>query len=514
MNEEVTQWDFGGFNPRFLGVSLRFGSPATYKVFRQYLESDEVSTALGQEASRVEIAIRSVLDHEIRHYHDSLISPYGAIAFRHRLEAMVDGMQALNCARDLKGTCVPSPLLRWVLMNEEGRALQLREWNSAVPCPQGGVWVPPGIPHRTQEYFYDWEPRVADTSGLPTERQFELFLDAAVHAYLDLSVMTSTKGATGFLPCHFFEVTALTSQVQAILQSQGLMPALEFLRFLLDSPLPYADLWRRFLQLGLLVEKQKRADVDEGSLVLAALPDVMNLGVWCLLGSYERERLEASPAKRFDRLLRFLVEDYKNPMNHTTVIEDLWAHWDQGTGVIAWKDSLKSLLVYGERGLRRIATLKREWGGDMSVPRHAETVLETYTEEQRSVVGYLLESPELFADLNIYLNQAQGRLPIPLLRVELDGFCIPISTISGPNLRYVTRFEHEGETYTNRYVIDPGVLQRSKADDFMDAALRVESMAQWCDAALANLSIPWETQVAARAGLEDITGKRLLMIVG
>ena len=194
------------------------------------------------------------------------------------------------------------------------------------------------------------------------------------------------------------------------------------------------------------------------------------------------------------------------------VIPDLWAHWDQVTRVIPWRDSLRALLVYGQRGLRRIASLRKECGVDVAVPRLAETVLEMYTEEQRGVVGHLLESPERLVDLDTYLNHGEG-LPLPLLRVELDGFGIPVSGLSGPNLRYSTRIDHEGDMYTNGFVVDPGFRQRTNAEGFIDAALEVELMVQRCDAVLSNTSVPSEIHSAARADLEEITGKRVLLIV-
>jgi hypothetical protein len=312
MSAEIIQADFGGFNPRFVGISLKLNSYEAFQILYDFLTSEAPPS--GEPSSLQEIATKSVLDHEIRHYHDFLISPYSSQLFRMRLQALVNGVQALNRMPQLEANCLPAPLSRWLVMGEAERAAQLEDWRvftQSSGCPE---WRPVVVPFRSGEALLtDLPPMIADIRRLPVQQQFDLYLEVAVRGYLRIEQITQGFGDTArhpeLRPCNVYEATALTAQIVSIYQSQGLLPAVQFIKYLLESNLGYALLWQRFLQMALLLEKQRHPGIDEGMLVFNALPSIMVMGVWCLLGNYQLESTKACPTVRFENLLLHLVEN-------------------------------------------------------------------------------------------------------------------------------------------------------------------------------------------------------------
>ncbi len=495
---------------------MHLRSPEAFAAFQEFFSVEKPTTSAGKHSAISEIAIGSVLDHEVRHYHDSLISPYGAHAFRARIAAVLNGVQALRLAGDVEGTCVPAPLMRWVMMDEPGRAGQIQDWNACSPPTRGASWVPVSIPNRSLHDFAKLTPGTVRVTHLSEQEQFELFIDGAMRGYFELAVLSAGsrqyKDATGILPAMFFEVTALTTQIQSIFQGQGLIPAIQFVGFLFDSPLPYAKLWSSFLQLALLLEKQRRPDVGEEELIFVALPTLMTLAVWCLLGSYELEELHAAPAARFGALATYLLEQHTDSQNHSEDVASLWDHWDDKTSVVGWRAASASVLEYGKRGLERFTSARGKWEGDETVPALCESILRSYLQEQELMVRKLTQHPEDLVLPQVYANSVED-LPWPLLRITLDGFAIPIDDIALPVLKCVREYRKDGIRLSDDFVLSIEVAAGKKPRSYIDDVIEFEKIIIWCDVAMSDHSVPWGDLETAQRGVEGITRKRLFRIV-
>ena len=98
----VLRNDYGGFNPRFIGLTFLFDSPDDYNFVASSLtevpESEVDRRAAMSDLHR--IALMSVGDHQNRHYVDFLLSPYSMAIFRMRIQALINGLQAIDTFRE------------------------------------------------------------------------------------------------------------------------------------------------------------------------------------------------------------------------------------------------------------------------------------------------------------------------------------------------------------------------------------------------------------------------------
>src|SRR5450755_1996275 len=104
------QMDFGGFDPSFLGVTIRFGSAGAWNAYQDLSESELPSIPPDPDEAFERLSIASVLAHETRHFHDFFLSPYSARVFRWRVSALASLMQLMPLLIEDEANCMPLPL--------------------------------------------------------------------------------------------------------------------------------------------------------------------------------------------------------------------------------------------------------------------------------------------------------------------------------------------------------------------------------------------------------------------
>src|SRR6185436_20958930 len=110
------QMDFGGFDPSFIGITRYFGNPRVWQFNQEFTRSQNPVSVLSipHEQAFEALATVSVLSHEIRHFHDFLLSPYQANLFRLRIQSLVNLLGIAPYI--LKGediNCLPVPISKW-----------------------------------------------------------------------------------------------------------------------------------------------------------------------------------------------------------------------------------------------------------------------------------------------------------------------------------------------------------------------------------------------------------------
>src|SRR5215831_8876937 len=91
---------FGTFNPRFYGVSILLGDKDRLAFVDRYAEAKDPAEWAKGGTSLSGVSTVSTIDHERRHFHDFLLSPLGTITMGLRMQASINGFQALvACAR-------------------------------------------------------------------------------------------------------------------------------------------------------------------------------------------------------------------------------------------------------------------------------------------------------------------------------------------------------------------------------------------------------------------------------
>jgi hypothetical protein len=503
------QADYGGFNPRFLGISLFYDSPDSYNAVASYLTSD---ADIDRSADLHSIILRSVGDHEARHYTDFLISPYSFAVFRLRLMALVNGVQALSYARDVHGTVLPVPLTRWALLDEHQRAAVCADWEEAL----GERAEPVPIAERTiDELEANLAPQVAPIGHRSQAEQFGLTAEAAMRAYVRIDQLTNGFAATPehpyLRPAYIHEASALTVQGAAIHRGQGLSETIEFVKFLTNSELPQATMWQRHLELAMLLERLQSS--DDAS--LAAIRRMLTITVWCMLGAYSQDGRAACPASRFSRLIAGFMSDPRDgswscDVDDPDSVERMWDFWDDRLGSTSWRFTLSDLLESGPRAVMSYERLIASWQDSPTLPRLALDALEMALTDQERLISAFRTDPCVLAVAERYVNDERGVLPQPDLRLELRGFGTKIDP--SQHGRAITRRTPMGEVYASGFVSPMGSPTPARLKQ-LDRKLELESRMEWCDLAFSTLSVPDRIIASARRGLEELSGKRVLQIV-
>ena len=116
------QQDFGGFDPSFLGVTIRFGSDRSWQIYENAVESAEplpIPAGNSSEETFETISITSVLSHEVRHFHDFFLTSYSAYLFRLRIQLLLNILELLPRLTESDGhyNCVPIPISKWCVLS-------------------------------------------------------------------------------------------------------------------------------------------------------------------------------------------------------------------------------------------------------------------------------------------------------------------------------------------------------------------------------------------------------------
>jgi hypothetical protein len=405
----TAQTDFGGFDPAFFGVSVHFTSVHALELLQEFRASPTpLPVAHLPPLERFEaLSLFSVLDHEVRHFHDSLLAPYGAFVFLKRIEMLVNLLEVLPYVLDERlnpgANCLPVPLARWWRWDNAAR----ERWLSQLPPREDGKpWTPVNVP-----LFVDGEPSVGPMAGarsLATLDQTLRVVMKARNRIHDLTFNPNTvRGALSLQPWQLFELTGLCVQLQSLWQMYG--P--EEVQFFADSVVadrqsPYAFVLRLVQRLS----EKVGTEVNWGIASLVA--------TWCLFGSYERDQWSACPSMRFVKVWDLISRE---GIDLDEDIETLYDHWSAQLGVSTVREAVEeSRKVYA----RIPAMLERQISGiegSYVSKAHAEFLIRVTTAVARSsaaMADAFLDDMASYVSPYAYLRTVK-RYVNPLLRVLL-----------------------------------------------------------------------------------------------
>ncbi len=514
MAESIVQADFGGFNPRFPGVTVKVGSEAALRAFHEYVRAPAGRVPAGD--SLEEIALLSVLDHEVRHYHDALLSPYANTVFRLRLQSVISGVQAMVIAREVDGELLPVPLARWITTPADARVACVEEWQALLAARSSAV----ALPVRTlEELLAAAEPGVLSIADAAVADGFQAAAENAVRAYLRIDQVTA-----GFLrqyvddppwpelqPFLLYEVLALCVQLHAIWIGQGEAQAVAFARHLMRSPLPYALLWRRVHAVADRVTPAVESHASGILRLLLVTRQMMAMAQWAVMGFYQTDGAAACPAVRLMALVSHLLADGDARHDFAYDIGATWDHWDAQVGRITpWRDALQEMLAQADRAVQRYGRIKELWHAGPVMPEFVNDILARHVAAQKTVVGHVLKDPETFVNPAAYVQLPYGTLPVPVVRLEVTGGYIPLSDFEGSAYVPSTTITSDGVAYANRWIV------RAPDPDFDARRLAAESferVTQLCDMAFSWHPVPDDLHRTMQHELERHCGKRVVHLV-
>jgi hypothetical protein len=489
MNGGVVQEDFGGFNPRFLGVTLKVESPEAFRVLHEFMVTEELPDG---EPSLTEVALRSVLEHEVRHYHDFLISSYGGLLFRSRLTAAINAAAVLGCIRKLPGGFVPVPIGAWALLDEGRRAVQKEEWRDFLSIDAKSFQLV-DIPHLSADDLTRPDFGVKVIAEMEESTLLRTTLSYLVRGYRAISRLTSGAVEPAlFAPCNIYEVSALAAQIQSIWNGQGGSAPQIFLDELGRSTSWRARLWRYFWQLEDSLGNRIRAAGRKPE--VAVIDQIAAMCCWCFLGNYEAQGEAASPSLRLSWLSAHL-QSAGSVADSAHDVAAAWDHWDRASGYKPWRNSLTEMVESNEKAT---GTYYNNDDGK-SIRGTIYHVFQKYRREQELLVNRLQRAPEDYVYMNRYLNLAQGEVPVPSIRIQPAGF-----SLSEEFLR--------DSIYAPIY-FSSDIVIRTLSPNFrkeVDEAAFLESNMQWADLAFSEHEIPGQLRDTGKEVLENYLGKRVL----
>ena len=512
---DVLRSDYGGFNPRFIGVSYLFDSFDDYEVVQDYLTGPDVPARTGGEAPSLHrIALTSVADHESRHYVDFLLSPYSMTVFRMRLQGLLNGVQAVNTMRHIEGDAVPVPLTRWATLADAERQTRAADWADLFGEPVRPVT----LPARTRDdLLTDLPHTVEPISHLPAQEQFERHADSAMRAYARIGQLTEgfdvPASRTYLRPPYLHEVSAYTVQLAAVWSGQGMAEFGQLMSFLLDSEAPQAQAFRICLRLAQLLEPPADAAGMEAT-VLLPLRRIPSITTWALLGNYRLDGPRGCPSSRLIRLIEAVTSSpdpsrWSGDMGDAASISHMWDRWDRQIGVTSWRTGLHQNLTMTGRGAAQYERVRDLWPGSDEILGAVIGVLRQVAADQQLVTRTLLRDLAAFVDPFRYVHIPAAGMPHPDVRFEFRGFGVRPDAIRAGSM--IQRQGRDGTPYAAgvAYTLRDDPTSRA----LLDQKLTIEQVIEWCDLAFSELSVPDHVHLSARAGLENLTGKQILQLV-
>lgn len=406
----MTQYDFGGFDPTFFGISLHFSNLRAARLFEasrhsanplptDHLPADERFEAL---------SIFSALSHEIRHFHDALLAPYGASVFHRRVQMLVNLLEFLTYMFDEElnpqANCLPVPLERWWRLSEAERA----QWISALPPRRDNTpWRPVRIP-----VFND---RAVDFAPGPRTRSLDSLdelLRAVAQARAQIHDLTfnpqSVRGAASFQPWQVFELSGLLVQLQELWQMYGREEVQFFVDRIMAEDTPYST--------ALFVGDKlcEIIGVDFNWSVLSLVTE------WSLLGSYQQDGWSACPTVRFARLADLLAGE---GIDLDRPAQRLFAHWSQRLKLSTVEEGVAEAQATYARipgKLReQVAGVKGSFVGEELAEMLIRVTLEVAASSALMAEAFL-EAPETYVVPRLYISSSD-RFVNPALRLVFES---------------------------------------------------------------------------------------------
>jgi hypothetical protein len=389
MSSYIVQDDYGGFDTRFIGITLRMW-PKTWEILDNFMSPDrdpkEVlsigNEALdrGTEQAFETFSIGTVLTHELRHFHDFMLSPFGNRILRLRVLAAINGSQIIGRILN-KEREIPVPLTKWKRLSNTEQTRLTTEWEELLGRSVNFRFTPD------------------DTNFSEVEK--------AYNRIKDLVIGHQNSTPMPYSPAHIFEASAIAVQIVNVFNVFGIAHADLFSNYLLSNAALQQYTFAVRVWQGLSNISGTNFDIN---LLSAAV-------VWSILGNYEIDGWNACPTYRFARLFSMLRNEGL-PTNDPSV-PYLFDYWSQRLRTCPIAKAINDTTARNEKLIERLRALPSEYQ-DISVGTGPViSAFEYYCQARQLLISHFIESPEayvlphLYSDLIYKLPAAPIRLDFP-----------------------------------------------------------------------------------------------------
>ena len=348
------------------------------------------------------ISVGTTLEHELRHYHDFLLS-YGALHnYWQRAQAMMNATPILSqMLRDPDVATLVFPAMEWARADLKTRRGYLADV-LGDEAAYASTWAPPVLEGA--------KPLSFSQEGLQ-ELNDENYRHALFVIRDQLARVESMRGGIDnprfpfpFTPRFVAEHSSLLVQCASVQQTYGFADLDLFMTRLAED----GSLYARFFSTMVLIFSGRSLPVTSGSVVVVDVMEMdwraLGVGVtWCICGSAADPEL-VKPVDRMARLIEAILADRAGVFPPRLGFADLFLHLDAYFGVEASHDVARRN-TDSLRGFLRNGRSKLAAGGEqMRVFDPIADVFEGLLDERERVVARILEDPEGYMDVGRYVR--------------------------------------------------------------------------------------------------------------
>jgi hypothetical protein len=398
----------GSFDSGFYGISLVFSDSESVRRSTAYVQAASIAewNAGSGPAELHTIGMLSTPDHEARHFHDFLLSPFGAAIMALRIEATVNGVQALKSIIEAPHRHIPTPMRRWLEWDEGERRDWVKETGSYFGIDGIDDFI--SLPTPSQRRLTDRNSR----PSLENLSQGEVLALTAEGGFMAFSAMAQLRepidfdlGVDPISPDAIFEATAHIVQAQAVWRGQGEAATAEYMKLLEGDSISSLASYNH-LRLA-LQEHSPNLDIRRLS----------ELFTWMLLGHPDQLKEMGNPAARYVAVLMLALRNPEILLVDAST-ERLWEALDRLTGS-NWRDNLRQSLADFDARQRKYDTLREQLEGELF-----EAIFDTadlWVKESKQVIEAVLADPESYVIPLKYLTEMAGKLPFPFVRQQFGS---------------------------------------------------------------------------------------------
>ncbi len=417
MHPADIQQDYGGFDLKFMGATIMFRSARTWELFMSTTPLHK-SRMLQQAPDRAfeALSMATVLDHEVRHFHDFLLSPYSNHVFRFRLQALIHGIQIFNALQLQKANkdcnCLPVPISRWCGKGSSERAVLLSSWKQFLTGAQN--LKPCELPSLPED-LNSWNIE----SGVYSEDEasFTNLFILTIRSYERIKQIIHNPKSP-FQPCHVYELSALLVQMQSVRNAYGEEALQVFLDLLSQLNLPYIRLFNTLSEIWLT--KGSSIDIRAMSAVI----------MWSLMGNYKIDEWKACTTYRLTQIWGFLSENGPPPSNKPFL--EIFDEWSQKLGLNKVLEGLQHMRAANERfieklreGIHRLEAKISEIQNTFITisPHQKKTILsaaQMFCDATEYMINKFCENPETYIFPDLYIENIKQYVNPPIL-FEYNG---------------------------------------------------------------------------------------------
>ena len=487
---------FGAFNPRFHGISI-FANEERLRQLSIYAEAPDPSAWVEKAGalSLEKISAISAIDHEMRHFHDFLISPLGATTMGLRMEASVSGLQAINLLGKCAGKWVPAPIGRWIRWD----VAQRHNWINTIGQPFGiefkDMVVLPHIPEDAPTLGGGGLYSVNE--DMPAEEQLAQYALVAAGGYKYMEAIKTKRVEDFGIPItadSVFEATAHLVQLQSTYTAQSEKASQIFQKYIASSESPHLMV----LNVLSLAFQDATGAVN--------VQRLCELFTWTMLGAPDKVMSTGHPAARCGGVLALLAQEPANPVFTAQVTSAaIFDELDKIYGVSDWRGNVAAAAVASDR---RMALYERGaehlqggyFDGLFAVARH-------WHSDQAAARKTFLADPGSLSNPLRYIKESAYPRPIVELRLP-TGIHERSEPVKSERIRAVS-VDAEGLQNIGYTWQPPGKFPKG----LLDAAHQTRLATQVMDFAFQDEPVTDTYDDYWRGVLSRMVGKRIVSLI-